>query len=123
MICAGCTERAESEKKNVFYISTDNLRPQVRPYGHEFARTPGIDEVAANGVTFTRAYANVPVCGASRASVMTGLRLHHCTSMCSSSCRIGINTRRILSIQDSMQVQSGGALLTDSMKSTGKASE
>jgi len=46
----------------------------VTLYGNKDMHTPGLDELAKQGVTFTNAYSNVPVCGASRASVMTGLR-------------------------------------------------
>jgi len=52
----------------------DDLRPQFAAYGRTGMVTPALDRLAAEGVVFTRAYVNVPVCGASRASLMTGLR-------------------------------------------------
>ena len=36
--------------------------------------SPHIDQLAATGTVFNRAYCQVAVCGASRASLMTGLR-------------------------------------------------
>jgi len=59
---------------NVLFLAMDDLRPELNAYGKSFMHTPAIDRLAATGVTFVRAYANVPVCGASRASMMTGLR-------------------------------------------------
>jgi len=60
-------------KKNVLFIIVDDLRPEIGCYGGE-AKTPSIDRLAESGTLFERAYCNVPVCGASRASLMTGVR-------------------------------------------------
>jgi arylsulfatase A-like enzyme len=59
---------------NILFLAVDDLRPELGVYGKSFMHTPAIDRLAASGVTFIRAYANVPVCGASRASMMAGLR-------------------------------------------------
>lgn len=66
---------ASSEKPvNVLFIAIDDLRVQHGPYDIDQALTPNIDRLADNGVSFTRAYANTPICGASRASMLTGVR-------------------------------------------------
>lgn len=59
---------------NVLFLAIDDLRPELSAYGADHMHTPAIDRLASTGVTFVRAYANVPVCGASRASMLTGLR-------------------------------------------------
>ena len=61
-------------RPNVLFIIVDDLRPELPAYGHEQVQAPHIDSLAAEGVVFANAYANVPVCGASRASMMSGLR-------------------------------------------------
>jgi iduronate 2-sulfatase len=61
-------------RKNVLMIVVDDLRPQLGAYGHAETLTPQMDRLAADGVVFRRAYCQVPVCGASRASLMTGIR-------------------------------------------------
>jgi arylsulfatase A-like enzyme len=42
--------------------------------GHPNALTPHLDRLAAQGVLFTNAHCQAPLCGPSRASLMTGLR-------------------------------------------------
>ena len=60
--------------KNVLFIMVDDLRPELSLYGQNQIISPNIDALGASGVTFDRAYCNVPVCGASRASLLTGVR-------------------------------------------------
>lgn len=67
-------DNKQQQKQNTVMIIVDDLRPALGVYGDKNAYTPNIDALAAQGVTFTQAYANVPVCGASRASMLTGIR-------------------------------------------------
>jgi iduronate 2-sulfatase len=65
---------AIAAKPNVLFIAVDDLRPQLGCYGFESMKTPNIDRLASGGTVFRRAYCMVPTCGASRASLMTGIR-------------------------------------------------
>jgi iduronate 2-sulfatase len=73
MFLAGASSLATA-KPNVLFIAVDDLRPQLGCYGFDSMHTPNIDRLASSGTVFRRAYCMVPTCGASRASLMTGLR-------------------------------------------------
>ena len=58
---------------NVLWICTDQQRfDTIGCLGNAHIRTPHIDQLAAQGVAFTRAYCQNPVCTPSRASFLTG---------------------------------------------------
>lgn len=61
------------KKPNILFIIVDDLKPELGSYGHADMVTPHIDQLANDGIKFTNAFANVPVCGASRASLLTGV--------------------------------------------------
>ena len=61
-------------RPNVLLIVADDLRPELGCYGVASASTPHLDRFADTAVLFERAYCQVPTCGASRASLFTGLR-------------------------------------------------
>ena len=61
-------------KPNILFIAVDDLRPELGCYGSTVAKSPHIDKLASQGTVFNRVYCQVAVCGASRASLMTGLR-------------------------------------------------
>ena len=61
-----------SLKKNILFIGIDDLKPLLSNYGETQMHTPNFDRLAKRGMTFTNAHVQYAVCGASRASVMTG---------------------------------------------------
>ena len=63
------------DNPNVLFIAIDDLNDWLGCLqGHPHAHTPHMDQLAANGVLFTNAHCQAPLCGPSRASLMTGLR-------------------------------------------------
>ena len=60
-------------KPNIILILTDDLGyADVGFNGSKDIVTPNIDELANNGVVFSNGYVSYPVCGPSRAGIMTG---------------------------------------------------
>ncbi len=61
------------EKPNILFILADDLGwGQLGCYGSNFYETPNLDNLAAEGMRFTNAYAAAPMCSLTRASIMTG---------------------------------------------------
>ena len=66
---------SQPEKPNVLFIAVDDLNNWITPIdNYSNAKTPNFDRLAQMGVTFTNAHCQAPLCGPSRASLMTGLR-------------------------------------------------
>lgn len=63
-----------AQQKNVLFIVVDDLRPELGCFGHPVIKSPNIDQLATSGTRFNRSYTNIAVCGASRASILSGVR-------------------------------------------------
>lgn len=63
-----------SAKRNVLFLISDDLRPELGCYGNTIIQSPNIDRLASRGVVFNRAYCQQAVCSPSRTSVLTGSR-------------------------------------------------
>jgi len=72
--CSCGSKQAHPLRPNILFIPVDDLRPDLGCYGSTSLLSPNIDRLAADGVTFTRAYCQQSVCNPSRASLLTGLR-------------------------------------------------
>ena len=63
-----------ADKPNILFIAVYDMRCDLGCYGVKHVHTPNIDQLAASGVLFQRAYCQQAVCNPSRVSLMTGLR-------------------------------------------------
>ncbi|GAB5559547.1 MAG: sulfatase [Synoicihabitans sp.] len=64
----------EKAKPNVLFISIDDLNDWLAVMdGHPDVQTPNIDRLARRGTLFADTHCQFPLCGPSRASIMTGL--------------------------------------------------
>ncbi|WP_430934869.1 sulfatase [Saccharicrinis sp. 156] len=66
---------AELQKPNVLFIAVDDLNTWLGCMsGYSNSKTPNMDRIASKGVLFNNAHCQAPLCGPSRASIMSGLR-------------------------------------------------
>jgi len=71
LICFSWTQ--SQDRPNILWINCDDLGREIGCYGNNDVKTPNIDKFASQGVTYLNAYANTPVCSASRSSIITGV--------------------------------------------------
>ncbi len=58
---------------NILMIMADQLAAQALSlYGNKVCKTPNLERLASEGVTFCNHYSNNPLCVPSRASMLTG---------------------------------------------------
>lgn len=62
------------EKPNILWICTDQQRyDTIGALGNPYVSTPNIDSLVEEGVAFTHAYCQSPICTPSRSSFLTGM--------------------------------------------------
>ncbi len=63
-----------SARPNVLWICTDQQRSDtIGALGNQYVRTPNLDRLVSEGVAFTHAHCQAPICTPSRASFLTGM--------------------------------------------------
>ena len=72
-ILALATTGLSVEKPNVLFLISDDLNTALSGFGHPQCKTPELDKLAERGMRFENMHCQYPVCGASRASLMSGL--------------------------------------------------
>ena len=73
LIALVSVSNGDERKPNVLLLMSDDLNTSLSGFGHPQCKTPRLDELARRGVRFESMHCQYPVCGASRASLMTGL--------------------------------------------------
>ena len=69
------TNAIAKTRPDILFIAIDDLNDWIGCLdGHPQIRTPHIDALARRGVLFTEAHCAAPVCGPSRAAIMSGRR-------------------------------------------------
>ena len=61
------------QEPNILLIVSEDNGPELGSYGDPYARTPNLDQLAAEGVRFENAFVPYSVCSPSRAAFLTGL--------------------------------------------------
>ena len=81
-----CLTFFTSDQPNIVWISVEDMSPWLACYGDDTVATPNIDRLAREGVRYTNAHANTPVCAPARSTLITGL---YATSIGSMHMRTG----------------------------------
>ncbi len=71
--CQPTKKSFKNEKLNVLFIIADDLNCDIGGYGNKTVKTPNIDRLIKNGIVFENTHCQYPLCGPSRASIMTGM--------------------------------------------------
>ncbi len=72
------TDTQQNSRPNIIYILADDLGyGDLGCYGQEKFATPHLDQLASEGIRFTRHYSGSTVCAPSRSVLMTGLHTGH----------------------------------------------
>ena len=83
LLTLGCGTKSSNENQattppNIIYILADDLGyGDLGIYGQEKFSTPNLDQMANNGMRFTRHYSGSTVCAPSRSVLMTGFHTGH----------------------------------------------
>jgi len=72
-VLSPCAVLAETGRPNIVWISLEDIAPMMGCYGDKYARTPVFDQLAAQGIRYTKAHSIAPVCSTSRSSIITGM--------------------------------------------------
>jgi N-acetylglucosamine-6-sulfatase len=72
-----CAAAHTETPRNIVFILIDDMRfDSLSCMGHPFLETPHIDQLAAEGVLFERAYVTTALCSPSRASILSSRYAH-----------------------------------------------
>jgi N-sulfoglucosamine sulfohydrolase len=67
----GCS--SQRERPNILWLTSEDNGPFLGCYGELNADTPRLDRLSAEGIRYTHAFANAPVCAPARNSIITGM--------------------------------------------------
>ena len=71
---AGVAQMSHAAKRpNVVWIVVDDMSANFSCYGEKTIQTPCVDQLAEEGIRFSRAYATSPVCSTFRSAMITGM--------------------------------------------------
>jgi N-sulfoglucosamine sulfohydrolase len=68
-----CYAKGQTKRPNILWLVFEDTSPYLLPaYGNKTIKTPNIDWLAQNGVTFLNAYSNGPQCSPARSTLISG---------------------------------------------------
>ncbi|MGB7327560.1 MAG: sulfatase [Rubripirellula sp.] len=73
LIVLGAFNASANERPNILWFVIDDMSANFSCYGETTVQTPHVDQLAKDGLRFTRAYATSPVCSTFRSAMITGM--------------------------------------------------
>ena len=67
------TSAQQAKRPNIVWIIPDDMSANFSCYGETAIQTPHVDQLAREGVKFTRAFVTAPVCSTCRSAFITGM--------------------------------------------------
>lgn len=68
-----CLSSCSHDQPNILWFVSEDNSPYLGAYGDELVKTPALDQLAKEGILFTNAFSNAPVCAPSRSTIITGM--------------------------------------------------
>lgn len=75
---------AQSFRPNILWITSEDNGNELGCYGDQYATSPNIDALAAQGIRFRHCWSNAPVCAPARTTIISGM---YATSLGASNMR------------------------------------
>ncbi len=72
LLLLACVNALAATPPNFVWIIADDMSPDTGAYGLSEVKTPHLDQLAAEGRRYARAYSTAPVCSASRSAFILG---------------------------------------------------
>lgn len=66
-------ETASTSQPNILWIIVEDMSAHFSCYGEKQIKTPHVDQLAAEGIQFSKAFVTAPVCSAARSALITGM--------------------------------------------------
>ncbi|MDC9526812.1 sulfatase-like hydrolase/transferase [Pseudoalteromonas sp. Angola-30] len=66
-------KKTTNERPNILFILADDHRWDLLGKNHPIIKTPNLDVLASQGVSFSNSFVTTPICASSRVSILTGL--------------------------------------------------
>src|SRR6185503_17601393 len=102
------TASAATPRPNILWLIAEDFGPHLGCYGTKEVSSPNLDQLARDGVRYTRFYTTAPVCSPSRSAFMTGMY----------QTTIGAHNHRSHR-DDGFELPNGVRVLTDWLRDTG----
>jgi len=102
LLCLSCVtgEKEHIQSPNILCLVCEDISPYLACYGDPVALTPNLDQLASEGIRYTRMYSVSGVCAPSRNALITGM---YPSSIGGNNMRTG-NRRRVENVPDSLQI-------------------